>query len=95
LAKHLHRHHQNENLTFEKTKKMETVIKINTDLLNLDIIEGIKKMFPHKTVEISIQPSDDTEYILQSPSYAAEIQERIEKYKTQNNTVKLNPDELL
>ncbi len=74
---------------------METVIKINTDLLNLDIIEGIKKMFPHKTVEISIQPADETEYILQSPNNAAEIQERIEQYKTQNNTVKLNPDELL
>ena len=50
---------------------METVIKINTDLLNLDIIEGIKKMFPHKTVEISIQPADETEYILQSPNNAA------------------------
>ena len=32
---------------------METTIRINTDLLNIDIIEGIQKMFPHKVVDIT------------------------------------------
>jgi hypothetical protein len=48
---------------------METTIRINTDNLSADIIDGIKKMFPHKTVEITIQQADETEYILSDPEY--------------------------
>jgi len=59
---------------------METTIRINTDLLNTDFIDGIKKLFPHKTVDIIIQVADDTEYILSNPAYANELQERIEGY---------------
>jgi len=53
---------------------METTIRINTDALNMDILEGIKKMFPHKQVEITVQEkyhftevSDDD--IRNSPGY--------------------------
>ncbi len=58
---------------------METTIKINTDLLNADIIEGIKKMFPHKHVEITIQEKDtenedSTQFILNQPELVAELQ---------------------
>ncbi len=61
---------------------METTIRINTDMLTIDIVDGIKKMFPHKTVEITIQPADDTEYIMSNPAYAHELQERITEYQT-------------
>jgi hypothetical protein len=61
---------------------METTIKINTDLITPDFIEGIKKLFPHKTVEINIQCADTTEYILSNPKYASVLQERIENYET-------------
>jgi hypothetical protein len=60
---------------------METTIKINTDLLTLDFIDGIKKLFPHKTVEISIQLADETEYILSNPEYARVLEERIANYE--------------
>ena len=56
-------------------------IRINTDMLTADIIEGIKQMFPHKTVEIIIQPADATDYILSNPAYAKELQERIAEYE--------------
>ena len=46
-------------------------------MLTADIVEGIKRMFPHKTVDIIIQPADATEYILSNPAYAQELQERI------------------
>lgn len=32
---------------------METTIRINTDKLDMDILEGIRKMFPHEEVEIT------------------------------------------
>ncbi len=80
---------------------METTIKINTDLLNADIIEGIKKMFPHKHVEITIQEKDveededafsedeedATQFILNRPALAAELQRRIDSIE--DKTAKL------
>ncbi len=74
---------------------METTIKINTDLLNMDILESIKKMFPHKTVEITIQPSDDTDYILGDPAYAKELQDRIQEYERKKETIIIKPGDLV
>jgi len=74
---------------------METTIRINTDLLTPEIMEGIKKMFPHKTVDIIIQSADDTEYILSNPAYANELAERIENYQKKQETIRLKADELL
>jgi len=55
---------------------METTIRINTDQLTSDIIDGIKKMFPHRIVEITIQPADETEFILSNPAYAREYKRK-------------------
>ena len=71
---------------------METTIKINTDLLNMDILEGIKKTFPHKEVEITIREEveykeDATEFIMNRPELHAELQRRIESIE--NKTAKL------
>lgn len=74
---------------------METTIRINTDLLTPEIMEGIKKMFPHKTVDIIIQSADDTEYILSNPAFANELAERIESYKSKKEVIFLKPEELL
>jgi len=74
---------------------METTIKINTDLLTSDIVEGIKKMFPHKTVNIIIKPSDDTDYILSNPAYVKELQERIDNYDSKKETIVIKADDLL
>lgn len=74
---------------------METTIRINTDNLTSDVIEGIKKMFPHKTVEITVQSADEKEYILDNPAYANELRERIEEYKTKQNGITLKTDDLI
>jgi len=74
---------------------METTIKINTDLLTPEVIEDIKKLFPHQIVEINIQAADATEYILSSPEYTRILEERIENYETKKNTISLQADDLL
>ena len=79
----------------ERIECMETTIRINTDQLNLEIMEGIKKMFPHKTVEITIQPADATEYILNNEAYSKELQERIVEYEARKKVVVVKDDELL
>lgn len=41
-----------------------------------DVIEGIKKLFPHKRVKITIaEKMDETDYILSKPELAAELLE--------------------
>ena len=74
---------------------METTIRINTDMLTADIMEGIKKMFPHKTVDIIIQPSDDTDYILSNPAFTKEIETRIATYEAGNETITLKNSDLI
>jgi hypothetical protein len=66
---------------------MEITIKINTDSLTPEFIEGIKKLFPHKNVEITILPADETEYILSNPEYARVLQERIESYEAKKEVI--------
>jgi hypothetical protein len=58
-------------------------------------VDGIKKMFPHKTVDIIIQPADETEYILNNPAYANELHERITEYETKKKGITIKEDELL
>ena len=74
---------------------METTIRINTDLLTSDFVDGIKKLFPHKTVDIIIQSADDTEYILSNHAYSKELQERIETYEAKKEVISLKADELI
>ena len=74
---------------------METTIRINTDMLTMDIMDGIKKMFPHKTVDIIIQPSDDTDYILSDTAYTKELQDRIADYETGKEVIIVKPGDLL
>lgn len=74
---------------------METTIRINTDNLTSNIIEGIKKMFPHKIVEIIIQPAEETEYILSNLDYASELAERIEEYNRKKEAITIKADELI
>ena len=74
---------------------METTIKINTDAITPEFIEGIKKLFPHKTVEITIQQADDTEYILSNPIYSQVLQDRITEYEIKKQVISLKADDLL
>jgi hypothetical protein len=74
---------------------METTIRVNTDLITSDLIEGIKSLFPHMEVEINIQPADATEYIKSKPALARELQERIEMYDKKKEVISLKNKDLL
>ncbi len=64
-------------------------------MLTVDIMDGIKKMFPHKTVDITIQPSDDTDYILSNPGYANELRKRIAEYEAKKEVISIKASDLL
>jgi len=83
------------NRNFTKIPLKGTTIRINTDALTVDIIEGVKKMFPHKTVDIIIQPSDETNYILSNPAYTKELEDRIRVYESKKETISVKAADLL
>jgi hypothetical protein len=74
---------------------METTIRIHTDSITPEFIEGIKNLFPHKTVDITIQQADKTEFILSNPDYANILQERIEAYEAKKEVIILRSEEIL
>jgi hypothetical protein len=74
---------------------METTIKINTDAISEEFIKKIKVLFPHQTVEITIQPADETEYILSNPVYTKVLEERIAGYEAKKKVITLKADELI
>ena len=58
---------------------MEATIRINTDELDSGFVENIKKMFPHHDLQITVQPMDETDFIMSKPAYAAELLERMKR----------------
>jgi hypothetical protein len=60
---------------------METTIIIDTDSINFDFIEGLKKLFPHMTVEITIKSADSSEYSLNELSSDQELEDKTESYQ--------------
>ena len=73
---------------------METTIRINTDSITPEFIEGIKKLFPHKTVEITIQSADETDYILSNPAFTQVLQDRIAEYESKKQVIGLKSADL-
>ncbi len=74
---------------------METTFKINTDAITNDLILAIKNLFPHKTVEITIQPADETEYILSNPVFTQVLEDRIAAYEQKKQVISLKADDLV
>lgn len=74
---------------------METTIKINTDAISDEFIQQIKGLFPHQTVEITIQPADETVYILDNPVLTKVLEERIANYETKKKVITLKAAELI
>lgn len=64
-------------------------------MLQPDILDAIKKMFPHQLVEINIRLADDTDYILSNKAYADELSERIEQYNQKKETIEVKAKDLL
>lgn len=58
---------------------MKTTIIINTDSITHEFIEGMKALFPHQTVEITIQSTDIGDYKT-SLDYGKELGEKVEAY---------------
>lgn len=64
-------------------------------MLQPDILDAIKKMFPHQLVEINIRLADETDYILSNQAYADELSDRITQYNLKKETIDVKAQDLL
>jgi len=74
---------------------MQTTILINTDDLNTNVIDRIKKMFPHQTIKITIQQVDKTEHRQNNPKNKKNPVEQIKEYEANEKIILQGAHELL
>ena len=71
------------------------VFRIKASELNAKWLRSIKAFFGDKDVEVLVTPAtDDTEYLLSSPTNAKILQERITNLNNGGDTIKITADEL-
>jgi len=47
---------------------MFAVYRTSADALDQQFLEGLKKAFAHKEIEITVSDADETDYLLRSPA---------------------------
>lgn len=61
---------------------MYTVYRLNTDELSAELLESIRILFPHKSIEIAVAEAatddlDETAYLLRNPQGAARLMDAV------------------
>ena len=73
---------------------MSSTININTDDLTPDFIDRIKKLFPHKEVEILIYEQDDTDYLLSSEANKKHLLDAVKRVENKEGLIDMDPNNL-
>jgi hypothetical protein len=74
---------------------MQTTVTVNTDLIGKEFIDGIKKMFPHKLVEITVNNADETDFIESNKALAKELKKRISDFESKKKMVQLKANQIV
>lgn len=78
---------------------MYSLYRLNTDELSNDFVDALKRLFPHKTIEISVcesegAASDETTYLLADPANRLRLLEAIENVANRRDLVTVKLDDL-
>jgi len=73
---------------------MQTTIRLNTNELTMDFLEGLKKMFKGKEITLTIETEmDETEFLMSNPKTKERLLKAIENVE-KGNLVTVDLDEL-
>lgn len=70
---------------------MSSTININTDDLTPDFIDRIKKLFPHKEVEILIYEQDDTDYLMRTEANKKHLLDAVKRVENKEGLIDMDP----
>ncbi len=73
---------------------MSSTININTDDLTPDFIDRIKKLFPHKEVEILIYEQDDTDYLMSTEANKKHLLDAVKRIENKEGLIDMDPNNL-
>ncbi len=73
---------------------MSSTININTDDLTPDFIDRIKKLFPHKEVEILIYEQDDTDYLMSTEANKKHLLDAVKRIENKEGLIDIDPNNL-
>jgi len=67
---------------------MQVAYRLNVNELDINFLESIKKLFPEKSINISIsiaEKEDETDYLLSTPANASRLLESINNIENHKN----------
>ncbi len=73
---------------------MEMTLRINSEQLNIEILDNIKRMFQEKEIEITVNEIDETEYLFRSPANKKHLLKAIEDVEQGKNLILVPFDEV-
>ena len=73
---------------------MYSIYRLKANKLDIKFIEGLKKIFKGKDLEIVIYDVDETEYLTQSPENKKRLLEAIDNVNKRKNLVSINIEDL-
>ncbi len=74
---------------------MYSIYRLNANELDIRFIEGLKKIFKNREIEIAVYDFDETEYLTKSPANKKRLLEAIENVKNNKNLVTVNIEDLI
>ena len=74
---------------------MHSTYRLNSDELSSDFIRAIKKVYPHKNIEIVVQDvEDETEYLMRSEANREHLMQAIKNVEEHNNLVEMDASDI-
>ena len=66
---------------------MQTIYQLNTDELDIGLLNSIKAQFPHKEIEIIVTEMDETEYLLRSSANREKLLSAVERIESGSDLI--------
>jgi antitoxin YefM len=66
---------------------MFAVYRTSVDELDQQFLDGLKKAFAHKEIEITVSDADETDYLLRSPSNREQLLRAVADIERNRNIV--------
>jgi len=74
--------------------KMQVSYRLNANDLDNNFLESLKAAFQNKEIEIIVNESDETEFLLKDSSNRKRLLSAVENIRNRTNLVELNLEEI-
>ncbi len=73
---------------------MSSTFRVNTDDLDMDLLEKLRALYPHKEIKILVYEQDETDYLLSTEANKRHLLEAIERVEKNDGLIEVDPRKL-